>query len=116
MDVRSICNAMMRVLAVFAAVLVFGLAPAFDAVACAAESPVAAADHDVSAHAPEDAADHGPGEAACLHGHCHHGQAPVTSPQELHGAVYAQAAAVRPLATERLDGLHLAGLKRPPRT
>jgi len=112
--VGSIRNVVTRMLAVFAAVLLFGLAPALDAVACAPEPPVAA-NHDVSAHDADDADEHGPGEAACLHGHCHHGQAPVTAPQELHGAVYAQAAAVRPLAAERLDGLHLAGLKRPPR-
>lgn len=115
MDVRSICNAMMRGLAVFAAVLVFGLAPAFDAVACAAETPVAAADHDVSVHAPEDVAEHGPNEAACLHGHCHHGQVPIAAPQDLHGALYAKSGAPTPLAAERRDGLHLSGLKRPPR-
>lgn len=115
MDVRSVCNGMMRLLAIFAAVLVFGLAPAFDAVACAAEAPVAAADYDVSVHEPIEADEYGAGEAACLHGHCHHTPAPATAPQELALTAYARPTAPPPLADERLHGRHLAGLKRPPR-
>ena len=111
----SIRIGMLKALAAFAAVLVFGFAPALDAVACAAEPPAVMADHDVSAHAPADADDHGPGETACLHGHCHHSQAPTPPEQGLAQVAYAGAAALPPDAAERLRGLSLTGLKRPPR-
>lgn len=114
---RTIASFKRLIAALTLVVAVFVAAPVIDAVTCAPESPVAAAEHVSSDHGPK-GGDHGGAgadHAVCAHGHCHHGSS-------LRGEFIAAetltlvGASDRPLmADPALASITPEGLMRPPK-